>query len=105
VLEAAGAMRKSSGARTVIATISHGGSILVTGDGALRARPPEQRGNPVGAGDAFAAAWVAAAGRSLADRLGYATAVSAASVRRATAGAVDDFDIEEIGPLVEVGAV
>ncbi len=104
VLEAARAVLQASRARTVIATISHAGSILITGDGALWARPPEQRGNPVGAGDAFTAAWVAAADRPLTDRLRYATAVSAASVRRATAGSVDLLDIEEIAPLVEVGA-
>jgi len=104
VLGATRAMLEASGAGVVIATLGPVGSFLMSHDGALRARAPEQRGNPVGAGDAFTAGWVAAHDQTLVDRLRYATAVGAASVRSSTAGAVDIAAIDEIGPAVEIGS-
>jgi len=73
-------------------TLGEDGALLVTPDGAWRARPPERvRGNPTGAGDAFAAGLARglAYGEPWPQVLADAVALSAAAVAAPVAGAVD----------------
>ncbi|MGO9196670.1 MAG: 1-phosphofructokinase family hexose kinase [Acidimicrobiales bacterium] len=104
VLRAARALREAAHRATVIATIGHHGSIVISEGGVLTSRPPQQSGNPIGAGDAFTAAWVAAADRPIADRLRFATAYGSAAVHSPHAGAVDSALAREIEPTVKVEA-
>jgi tagatose 6-phosphate kinase len=73
-------------------TLGEAGAVLVTADGAWRAVPPERvRGNPTGAGDAFAAGLARglAAGEPWPDVLADAMALAAAAVAAPVAGEVD----------------
>jgi tagatose 6-phosphate kinase len=73
-------------------TLGAGGAVLSTPGGAWRAAPPEQvRGNPTGAGDAFAAGLARglAGAQPWPDVLADAVALSAAAVAAPVAGAVD----------------
>ena len=88
----------TDGARAVVVSLGRRGLLAVTPGGALLAVPPEQRGNPVGAGDAAVAALVDGelTGRPWPDRLRRAAAMSAAAVRQPVAGEVDPTDVAEL---------
>ena len=88
----------TDGARAVVVSLGRRGLLAVGPGGTLRAVPPEQRGNPVGAGDAAVAALVDGelAGRPWPDRLRRAAAMSAAAVRQPVAGEVDPTDVAEL---------
>ena len=88
----------ADGARAVVVSLGRRGLLAVRPGSALLAAPPEQRGNPVGAGDAAIAALVDGqlAGRPWPDRLRRAAAMSAAAVRQPVAGEVDPTDVAEL---------
>jgi tagatose 6-phosphate kinase len=95
----------ADGARTVVVSLGRRGLLAVRPTGtALLATPPEQRGNPVGAGDAAVAALVDGqlSGRPWPDRLRRAAAMSAAAVRQPVAGEVDPKDVAELEALTVV---
>ena len=90
----AGAQRlRAAGAGAVVVSLGERGLVAVTGDGVLSAAPPERvgAGNPIGAGDAAAAALVAGlvAGTPWPERLADAAALSAAAVHAPVAGSFD----------------
>jgi tagatose 6-phosphate kinase len=89
---------QADGARAVVVSLGRRGLLAVGPGGTLLAVPPEQRGNPVGAGDAAVAALVDGelAGRPWPDRLRRAAAMSAAAVRQPVAGEVDSTDVAEL---------
>jgi tagatose 6-phosphate kinase len=88
----------AEGAGAVVVSLGRRGLLAVRPGGTLLAAPPEQRGNPVGAGDAVVAALVDGelAGRPWPDRLRRAAAMSAAAVRQPVAGEVDQKDVAEL---------
>ncbi|MEY9992309.1 tagatose 6-phosphate kinase [Streptomyces sp. V4I8] len=80
------------GARAVVASLGSEGLLAVTPEGRWRATPPAHvHGNPTGAGDSAVAGLLSGLVENLPwpDRLTRAVALSAATVRSATAG---DFD-------------
>lgn len=80
------------GPEAVVVSAGADGVLAVTPEGVLRAAPPEAvEGNPIGAGDAAAAALVAGlvAGTPWAERLADAVALSAAAVHAPVAGSFD----------------
>jgi tagatose 6-phosphate kinase len=103
---AAGAAREllDSGAQSAVVSLGPRGLLVVLPSMSLRATPPEQRGNPVGAGDAALAALVQGhlSGQPWPDRLRRAAAMSAAAVRQPVAGVVDAADVVELESLVSV---
>jgi tagatose 6-phosphate kinase len=103
---AAGAAREllDDGAQGVVVSLGPRGLLAVLPGTSLRARPPEQRGNPVGAGDAALAALIQGhlSGQPWPDRLRRAAAMSAAAVRQPVAGVVDAADVAELESLVSV---
>ena len=92
------------GAQSVVVSLGPRGLLAVLPGTSLRATPPEQRGNPVGAGDAALAALIHGhlSGQSWPDRLRAAAAMSAAAVRQPVAGVLDAGDVAELEPLVSV---
>ena len=88
----------AEGAGAVVVSLGRRGLLAVGPGSALLAVPPEQRGNPVGAGDAVVAALVDGelAGRPWPDRLRRAAAMSAAAVRQPVAGEVDPTDVAQL---------
>jgi tagatose 6-phosphate kinase len=103
---AAGAAREllDDGAKGAVISLGPRGLLAVLPDTSLQAVPPEQRGNPVGAGDAALAALIQGhlAGQPWPDRLRRAAAMSAAAVRQPVAGVVDATDLAELESLVSV---
>jgi tagatose 6-phosphate kinase len=103
---ASGAARQllSHGAQGAVVSLGRRGLLAVLPGASLRAIAPEQRGNPVGAGDAALAALIRGhlAGRPWPDRLRLAAAMSAAAVRQPVAGVVDPGDVAELESLVTV---
>jgi tagatose 6-phosphate kinase len=93
------------GAQNVVVSLGVRGLLGVRPGTALLARPPAQRGNPVGAGDAALAALVAGHldGQPWPDRLRHAAAMSAAAVRQPFAGQVSTDHVAELEALVQVG--
>jgi len=93
------------GAQSVVVSLGARGLLGVLPGTALLARPPAQRGNPVGAGDAALAALVAGhlEGQPWPDRLRRAAAMSAAAVRQPFAGHVRADHVAELEALVQVG--
>jgi tagatose 6-phosphate kinase len=100
----AGQRLLASGAQGVVASLGPRGLLAVRPGTALLAVAPEQRGNPVGAGDAAVAALVDGqlAGRRWPDRLRRAAAMSAAAVRQPVAGEVNLTDVAELEALTVV---
>jgi tagatose 6-phosphate kinase len=94
----------AGGAQGVVVSLGRRGLLAVQPGGTLLAVPPEQRGNPVGAGDAAVAALVDGqlAGRPWPARLRRAAAMSAAAVRQPVAGEVDPTDVAELEALTVV---
>jgi tagatose 6-phosphate kinase len=94
----------AGGAQGVVASLGPRGLLAIRPDAALLAVAPEQRGNPVGAGDAAVAALVDGhlADRPWANRLRRAAAMSAAAVRQPVAGEVDLTDVAELEALTVV---
>ena len=94
----------AGGAQGVVVSLGRRGLLAVQPGGTLLAVPPEQRGNPVGAGDAAVAALVDGqlAGRPWPARLRRAAAMSAAAVRQPVAGEVDPSDVAELEALTVV---
>jgi len=92
------------GAQGVVVSLGPRGLLAVLPGTSLRATPPEQRGNPVGAGDAALAALIQGhlSGQPWPDRLRRAAAMSAAAVRQPVAGVVDAADVVELESLVSV---
>ncbi|WP_251093928.1 1-phosphofructokinase family hexose kinase [Streptomyces sp. Caat 7-52] len=87
------------GARAVVASLGAAGLLAVTPEGRWRAAPPAAvRGNPTGAGDSAVAGLLSGLLEQLPwpDRLARAVALSAASVRSATAGEFDRTAYEEL---------
>jgi tagatose 6-phosphate kinase len=103
---AAGAARRllRGGARGTVVSLGPRGLLAVLPGTSLRATPPEQHGNAVGAGDAALAALIQGhlSGQPWPDRLRRAAAMSAAAVRQPVAGVVDAGDVAELEPLVSV---
>ncbi len=99
----AGERLRADGAVDVVVSLGARGMIALTAGGRLCARPPEVRGNPVGAGDAALAALVHGhlTGQSWTRRLSAAVAMSAAAVRQDVAGVVDPVDVTELEATVE----
>ncbi|MBH1936093.1 1-phosphofructokinase family hexose kinase [Streptomyces sp. AV19] len=92
------------GAHAVAATLGPDGMLVVTPDGTWRATPPARvKGNPTGAGDSAVAGLLSAwlEGLPWPDRLTRAVALSAATVRAATAGEYDEGAYEAALPLVK----
>ncbi|GAA0413742.1 1-phosphofructokinase family hexose kinase [Streptomyces luteireticuli] len=92
------------GAHAVAATLGPDGMLAVTPDGTWRAVPPSRvKGNPTGAGDSAVAGLLSAWLEDLPwpDRLTRAVALSAATVRAATAGEYDEGAYEAALPLVK----
>jgi tagatose 6-phosphate kinase len=102
----AGAARQllGQGAQAAVVSLGPRGLLAVLPGTSLRATPPEQRGNPVGAGDAALAALISGhlAGQPWPDRLRRAAAMSAAAVRQPVAGVVAAGDVAELESLVSV---
>ncbi|CCB75169.1 MULTISPECIES: 1-phosphofructokinase family hexose kinase [Streptomycetaceae] len=93
------------GGRAVVASSGPGGLLAVTGQGVWRAVPPERlAGNPTGAGDSAVAGLLSALveGAPWPQRLARAVALSAATVRAATAGSFDRATYEALLPRVVV---
>lgn len=91
-VEAAARRLFAAGPDAVVVSAGAQGLLAVTPDGVLRAVPPEAvDGNPIGAGDAAAAALVAGlvAGTPWPERLADAAALSAAAVHAPVAGSFD----------------
>ncbi|MBL1110226.1 1-phosphofructokinase family hexose kinase [Streptomyces sp. 5-8] len=87
------------GARAVVASLGAAGLLAVTPEGRWRAAPPAAvRGNPTGAGDSAVAGLLSGLLEQLPwpDRLARAVALSAATVRSATAGEFDRTAYEEL---------
>jgi len=103
---AAGAAREllDNGAEAAVVSLGPRGLLAVLPGMSLRATPPGQRGNPVGAGDAALAALIQGhlSGQPWPDRLRRAAAMSAAAVRQPVAGIVDAADVAELESLVSV---
>jgi 1-phosphofructokinase family hexose kinase len=89
------ALRKA-GARSVVASFGSDGLVALTGEGAWHAMTPAVEGNPVGAGDAVAAALARGEldAASWPERLVEAAALSCASVAGSTAGTFDPLVFE-----------
>jgi len=94
----------TGGAQGAVISLGPRGLLAVLPELSLRATPPVQRGNPVGAGDAALAALIHGhlSGQSWPDRLRRAAAMSAAAVRQPLAGVVDAADVAELESLVSV---
>jgi tagatose 6-phosphate kinase len=94
----------NGGAQGAVVSLGPRGLLAVLPGISLRATPPEQRGNPVGAGDAALAALIQGhlSGQSWPDRLRRAAATSAAAVRQPVAGVADAADVVELESLVTV---
>jgi tagatose 6-phosphate kinase len=92
------------GAQGVVVSLGPRGLLAALPGMSLRSTPPEQRGNPVGAGDAALAALIQGhlSGQPWPDRLRRAAAMSAAAVRQPVAGIVDAADVAELESLVSV---
>ncbi|MEU3713715.1 1-phosphofructokinase [Streptomyces catenulae] len=93
------------GAHSVVASLGAEGMLAVTADGAWQATPPRRiPGNPTGAGDSAVAGLLSGLveGLSWPDRLARAVALSAATVRAATAGEFDAATYTELLPEVAV---
>jgi tagatose 6-phosphate kinase len=91
----------------VLVKLGAAGAIAVSSQGAVRAVPsPVDTVNPVGAGDAFLAGWLAAwvADPDHASALRHAVACGAAAVLQARIGVVDPADVARLAPLVRVEA-
>jgi tagatose 6-phosphate kinase len=102
---AAAAELRRRGAKAVVASSGAAGMTVFAPEGSWRAAPPTRMvGNPTGAGDAAAAALIAAAvaGAPWPDRLRDAVALSAAAVLQPTAGTVDMHDYRRLIPLILV---
>ena len=83
---------REAGPESVVVSAGAEGLLAVTPEGVLRAAPPEAvEGNPIGAGDAAAAALLAGmvAGTPWPERLADAVALSAAAVHAPVAGSFD----------------
>jgi tagatose 6-phosphate kinase len=100
----AGAELLNRGAQGAVISLGPRGLLAVLPGLSLRATPPVQRGNPVGAGDAALAALIHGhlSGQPWPDRLRRAAAMSAAAVRQPVAGVVDAADVVELESLVTV---
>jgi tagatose 6-phosphate kinase len=94
----------NGGAQVAVVSLGPRGLLAVLPDVSLHATPPEQRGNPVGAGDAALAALIQGhlSCQSWPDRLRRAAATSAAAVRQPVAGVTDAADVVELESLVTV---
>jgi len=103
---AAGAAREllDGGAQGAVVSLGPRGLLAVLPGTSFLATPPEQRGNPVGAGDAALAALIQGhlSGQPWPDRLRRAAAMSAAAVRQPVAGVIDAADIVELESLISV---
>ncbi|MFF8727939.1 1-phosphofructokinase family hexose kinase [Streptomyces sp. NPDC015171] len=87
------------GAHAVVASLGADGLLAVTPEGRWRAAPPSPvHGNPTGAGDSAVAALLSGLvhRRPWPERLTHAVALSAATVRSATAGDFDRVSYEEL---------
>ncbi|WEO96716.1 1-phosphofructokinase family hexose kinase [Streptomyces sp. FXJ1.172] len=96
------------GAHAVVASLGADGLLAVTSEGRWRAAPPAPvHGNPTGAGDSAVAGLLSALADRLPwpDRLARAVALSAATVRAATAGEFDRAAYEELQDRVTVTGV
>ncbi|HET8658756.1 MAG TPA: hexose kinase [Micromonosporaceae bacterium] len=96
---------RGAGAGSVAVSLGADGMLAVTGQGAWRVRLPRRlAGNPTGAGDAAAAAFVAgmASGQAWVDMLRHAVALSAAAVLAPVAGSVDVVAYHGLLPDVHV---
>jgi 1-phosphofructokinase family hexose kinase len=96
------------GARDAIITYESGCVALVGGDSAERvvyrvSVEPREPLSPIGAGDAFLAGYVAGLyeGRGAEERLRFATACGAESVRHVGAGVIDPREVERLLPEVK----
>ena len=92
------------GAQAVVVSLGPRGLLAVLPGMSLRATPPGQRGNPVGAGDAALAALIQGhlSDQPWPDRLRRAAAMSAAAVRQPVAGVVCAEDVAELEALTVV---
>ncbi|SED93173.1 tagatose 6-phosphate kinase [Ruania alba] len=99
------------GAGAVLVSCGSQGVLLVTADGAWRARPPEViTGNATGAGDAAVAALAMAVadgarGADLAAHLPAVVALSAAAVLMPTAGAADHDAYDRMRPTIQTETI
>ncbi|MEU8775101.1 1-phosphofructokinase family hexose kinase [Streptomyces sp. NPDC048606] len=91
------------GAHAVVTSLGPAGLLAATPDGTWRATPPRPlSGNPTGAGDSAVAGLLSGLAEDLPwpARLTRAVALSAATVRSATAGDFDPGTYEEIAPQI-----
>ncbi|MFD6417550.1 1-phosphofructokinase family hexose kinase [Streptomyces sp. NPDC060194] len=97
---------RRKGARTVVASLGPDGMLAATPEGTWQARPPRVRGNPTGAGDSAVAGVLSGLveGLDWPATLTRAAALSAATVRAASAGEFDRQTYDELRPRVEVSA-
>lgn len=87
----------------VLLTLGAKGAASIDADRVIRARPPKvDIANPVGAGDAFLAGWLAG-GDDPSEALRYAVAVGTAAAMQPGIGEIDPTDVESIWAAVEVG--
>lgn len=86
----------------VLLTLGSGGAAYVDAERVIRARPPcVEIANPVGAGDAFLAGWLAG-GDDPAEALRFAVAVGTAAAMQPGIGEIDPADVARIVPAVEL---
>jgi fructose-1-phosphate kinase PfkB-like protein len=97
------------GAGDAIMTSDDGCVALLSGESGERAAlrvnvTPREAASPIGAGDAFVAGYVAGLydGWSAEERVRFATACGAESVRHVGAGVIDPVEVERLLPEIEV---
>jgi tagatose 6-phosphate kinase len=95
---------RDAGAGHVIVTLGSHGALGVHGDELLRVTHPAAPGNPIGAGDAFTAAWAVAflAGKPFEQALRDGATAALASLRSPIAGALDPNDLAGLAPTIEI---
>jgi tagatose 6-phosphate kinase len=103
IIEAAGELR-SEGAQNVLVTLGADGAIAVNDEGVWRVTHPPAEGNPIGAGDAFSAALALALidKKPFDEALRQGAACALASLRAATAGALNPEDMHTALPTVQI---
>lgn len=107
VLGCAEELRRKNGIGTLITTMGSAGTVVTHAGASLVARVPALTGNPVGAGDAFTAAWMHGAMRpesepALAEALRFACAAAASAVESPTAGTLEPGRIGELESEIEI---
>ena len=98
---------QDAGAQHVIVTLGSHGALGLHGDELVRVTHPVAAGNPIGAGDAFTAAWAVAHldGKPFEQALRDGATAALASLRSPIAGALDPADLAELAPGIEIHQV